>query len=241
MSADSSGRVLTWNRGAERLFGWTADEMVGRPLTVIIPERFRALHHDGIARVRRTGTSKLAGKVVELAGLRRDGSELPIELSIGTWTGPEGMAFSGVLRDITERRRAEAELAAASKELERANAELETLVYSASTTSRAQWCPCSATSRTPSATAAAATWWWWSTAVTAPTGGRRAVGPRQRQGDPARAPRARVRGLRAAGGPLDRRGHRDGPGHLPQDRRGPGRGSGHRLTRRPVPGRGLSP
>src|SRR5215213_2026991 len=47
VSADSSGRVLTWNRGAERLFGWTADEMVGRPLTVIIPERFRALHSDG--------------------------------------------------------------------------------------------------------------------------------------------------------------------------------------------------
>jgi PAS domain S-box-containing protein len=132
VSADSSGRVLTWNRGAERLFGWTADEMVGRPLTVVIPERFRALHSDGIARVRRSGTSKLAGTVVELSGLRRDGSEVPIQLSIGTWNGPEGMAFSGVLRDITERKRAEDELAAANKELERANAELETLVYSAS-------------------------------------------------------------------------------------------------------------
>ncbi|HJU00876.1 MAG TPA: PAS domain S-box protein [Actinomycetes bacterium] len=132
VSADSSGRVLTWNRGAERLFGWTSAEMVGRPLTVIIPERFRALHSDGIARVRRTGSSKLAGKVVELAGLRRDGSELPIELSVGTWSGADGMAFSGVLRDITERKRAEAELAATNKELERANAELETLVYSAS-------------------------------------------------------------------------------------------------------------
>ena len=132
VSADSSGRVLTWNRGAERLFGWTATEMVGRPLTVIMPERFRALHTDGIARVRRTGSSKLAGKVVELSGLRRDGSEVPIELSVGTWNGPEGMAFSGVLRDITERKRAEAELAAANRELERANAELETLVYSAS-------------------------------------------------------------------------------------------------------------
>jgi two-component system, LuxR family, sensor kinase FixL len=132
VSADSSGRLLTWNGGAERLFGWTADEIVGRPLTVIIPERFRQLHEDGLARVRRTGSSKLAGQVVELAGLRRDGTEVPIELSIGAWNGPDGLAFSGVLRDISERKRAEAALAAANRELERANAELETLVYSAS-------------------------------------------------------------------------------------------------------------
>jgi PAS domain S-box-containing protein len=132
VSADSSGRLLTWNGGAERMFGWTATEILGRPLTVIIPERFRQLHQDGIARVRRTGVSKLAGQVVELSGLRRDGSEFPIELSIGSWNGPEGIAFSGVLRDITERKRAEAALAGANRELERANAELETLVYSAS-------------------------------------------------------------------------------------------------------------
>jgi two-component system, LuxR family, sensor kinase FixL len=132
VSVDSSGRLLTWNGGAERLFGWTASEIVGRPLTVIIPERFRQLHEEGIARVRRTGVSKLAGQVVELAALHRDGGELPIELSIGSWTGPEGIAFSGVLRDITDRKRAEAALAGANRELERANAELETLVYSAS-------------------------------------------------------------------------------------------------------------
>jgi PAS domain S-box-containing protein len=132
VSVDGSGRLLTWNGGAERLFGWTSEEIVGRPLTVIIPERFRELHQEGIARVRRTGVSKLAGQVVELAGLRRDGVEFPIELSIGSWNGPDGIAFSGVLRDITDRKRAEAALAGANRELERANAELETLVYSAS-------------------------------------------------------------------------------------------------------------
>jgi PAS domain S-box-containing protein len=57
VSADSSGRLLTWNRGAERLFGWTATEVVGKPLTVTIPERFRQLHSDGIARVRCTCSS----------------------------------------------------------------------------------------------------------------------------------------------------------------------------------------
>jgi PAS domain S-box-containing protein len=132
VSADSFGRLLSWNVGAERMFGWKAEEVVGRSLTVIIPERLRGLHEDGIARVRRSGHSKLAGSVVELVGLRRDGGEFPIELSIGAWDGPDGLAFSAVIRDATERKQAEAALAAANRELERTNAELETLVYSAS-------------------------------------------------------------------------------------------------------------
>jgi len=132
VSADSFGRLLSWNSGAERMFGWRAEEVVGRPLTVIIPERLRALHEAGITRVRQTGHSKLAGSVVELIGLHRDGSEFPIELSVGAWNGPDGLAFSGVIRDITERKQAESALAAANRELERTNAELETLVYSAS-------------------------------------------------------------------------------------------------------------
>jgi len=64
--------------------------------------------------------------------LRRDGSEFPVELSIGTWEAGDGLSFSGVIRDITERKRAEEALAGANRELERTNAELETLVYSAS-------------------------------------------------------------------------------------------------------------
>jgi PAS domain S-box-containing protein len=132
VSADGHGRLLSWNRGAERMFGWRAEEVLGRPLTVIIPERLRGLHEEGIARVRQTGRSKLAGSVVELVGLRRDGTEFPVELSIGAWQGPDGLAFSGVIRDISERKQAEAALAAANRELERTNAELETLVYSAS-------------------------------------------------------------------------------------------------------------
>jgi PAS domain S-box-containing protein len=132
VSADAEGRLRSWNQGAEQMFGWAADEVLGRPLTVIIPERLRALHEEGLARVRQSGHSKLAGSVVELVALHRDGHEFPVELSIGAWRSSEGLAFSGVIRDITERRRAEDALAAASRELERTNAELETLMYSAS-------------------------------------------------------------------------------------------------------------
>jgi len=133
VSADGDGRLRSWNRGAQRMFGWQAEEVLGRSLTVIVPERFRRPHVEGLARVRRTGQSKLAGSVVELMALRRDGSEFPIELSIGVWDDVSaGLSFSGVIRDITERKRAEEALATSRRELERTNAELETLVYSAS-------------------------------------------------------------------------------------------------------------
>jgi two-component system, LuxR family, sensor kinase FixL len=132
VSADADGCLRSWNRGAERMFGWRADEVVGLPLTVIVPERLRAAHEAGIARVRSTGTSKLAGTVVELTALHKDGHEFPIELSIGAWLDGDGLTFSGIIRDITERKKAQDAISAANRELERTNAELETLVYSAS-------------------------------------------------------------------------------------------------------------
>src|SRR5919197_241086 len=101
VSADLHGRVRSWSQGAERMFGWRAEEVVGGPLTVIIPQRLRAGHQQGLARVRRTGHAKLAGRTVELVALRRDGTEFPVELSIGMWLSKQGPQFSGVVRDIT--------------------------------------------------------------------------------------------------------------------------------------------
>ena len=110
VSADTDGRLLSWNKGAEAMFGWSRDEVIGQPLTVIIPERFHQAHSAGIARVAASGHSTLAGTVIELAAVRRDGTEFPVELSIGMWESAEGRGFSGVIRDITERAQAEAAL-----------------------------------------------------------------------------------------------------------------------------------
>mgnify|MGYP003287615000 CR=1 FL=1 len=121
VSADSDGRVRSWNTAAERMFGWRAEEVLGRPLTVIIPQRFHAMHQQGLARVRQTGRSELAGSVVELVGLRRDGSGFPVELSIGMWQSSKGLRFSGVLRDITSRKQAEQALQEAKQAAEQAN------------------------------------------------------------------------------------------------------------------------
>jgi two-component system, cell cycle sensor histidine kinase and response regulator CckA len=108
LSADADSRIMSWNAGAARMFGWSAQETIGRDLTMLMPERFRAGHRAGVARLVATGEPKLVGTgPVQLEGLRRDGTEFPIELTLGAWSGPEGQLFTGVVRDISERRELE--------------------------------------------------------------------------------------------------------------------------------------
>lgn len=86
---------------------------------MIIPERFRRAHQDGIRQVAATGKSRIAGKMVECAGLRKDGGEFFVELSVATWQTKEGAFFGGICRDITERKRVEEALRQAHDELEK--------------------------------------------------------------------------------------------------------------------------
>jgi adenylate cyclase len=125
--ADERGCVVLWNPAAERLFGYRAEEMHGKSLTRIIPERYRQAHEAGIERVRSTGVMTLAGRTVELTALRGDGSEVPIELSLATWTTVEGRYFGGIIRDVTDRKRAERDLRAANQALNEKNEELQAL------------------------------------------------------------------------------------------------------------------
>jgi PAS domain S-box-containing protein len=109
IAADAHSRIVFWNPSAERIFGWTAAEALGEPLTMLMPEAFREPHRQGIARVRDGGERHvLGGPPVELVGLRRDGSEFPIELSLGSWTDDDGAepCFTGVVRDVSERAQA---------------------------------------------------------------------------------------------------------------------------------------
>lgn len=121
INADSVGKVVEWNLSAERLFGYTKAEIIGQPLTVLMPERFRNLHSEGLARVVAGGTPHVIGKTVELAGLHKDGSEFPLEFSLAQWQAAEGQFFTAIIRDITERKRAE-------QALLQSEADLKTLV-----------------------------------------------------------------------------------------------------------------
>ena len=127
ISVDESGRVVLWNLGAEKMFGKSEKDMTGKPLTAIIPERYRAAHEAGINRLNMNEKPRVVGQTVELTAVRDDGSEFPIELSLGTWTISERRFFSGIIRDITDRKKVEKEVMLANRALDEKNQQLEAL------------------------------------------------------------------------------------------------------------------
>jgi len=104
--ADGRGLIVSWNRAASRLFGHSMEEILGQPLTLLMPERYRQAHERGLARIEATGEGRLMGRVIELHGLRKSGEEFPIELSLATWKTAKGSYYSGIIRDISERKKA---------------------------------------------------------------------------------------------------------------------------------------
>jgi PAS domain S-box-containing protein len=107
IAADSDGRITFWNNGARNLFGYQEDEVLGQPLTLLMPERYRGAHQRGLERVRSTGDQRTTGKTLEVEGLRKDGVEFPVELRLAAWAVGDRTFFSGIVRDVTERKQAE--------------------------------------------------------------------------------------------------------------------------------------
>jgi two-component system, LuxR family, sensor kinase FixL len=118
MSED--GVVAGWNDHAVTLFGWTRAEALGRTMAdLIIPERYRAAHKHGLERYLASGQATVLGRRAEVSGIRRNGEEFPLELSIAAVPG-ERLLFVGFLRDLTERntlRQARAEVARMSQQM----------------------------------------------------------------------------------------------------------------------------
>ena len=108
VSIDDASVIIDWNPTAQRMFGWSREEAVGRVLTtLIVPERHRESHHRGLERFLREGKHGLLNRRVETHALARDGREFDVELSV--WPVEEGgrYTFSAFIRDISRRRAAE--------------------------------------------------------------------------------------------------------------------------------------
>jgi PAS domain S-box-containing protein len=130
---DPSGLIQIVNRQTEVLFGYPRAELLGRPVEVLLPERFRGVHLGHRAGYQRDPRTRSMGTDLELFGLRRDGSEFPLEISLSPMTLDDGetLIISNV-RDVTARKAADERLRATAEDLSRSNAELEQFAYVAS-------------------------------------------------------------------------------------------------------------
>ncbi|MBI5233209.1 MAG: PAS domain S-box protein, partial [Deltaproteobacteria bacterium] len=102
------GVVTLWNKSAERIFGYTSDEVIGKNLhDIIVPERYKEKSREGLKNFFETGSGPVVGKTIEITALRKDGSEFPVELSISAMRIGDEWQTAAIVRDITERKRAE--------------------------------------------------------------------------------------------------------------------------------------
>ncbi|GEM_PF-578729 len=119
ISIDEKGRIISWNRQAERIFGWARNDVKGKLLAdVIIPRQFREAHTRGLKHFLETKEGPVLGKTVELTALHRESREFPVELTIWPIQTKQGYHFNAFLRDITERKKTEDQLKSTYVDLE---------------------------------------------------------------------------------------------------------------------------
>lgn len=117
---DATGTIQSFNAAAERTFGYRAEEVIGRNVAVLMGEPHRSRHDAYLQHYLETGEARIIGTGRVVDGLRKDGTTFPLELSVGAWTAGGQRFFTGIMRDITERKRAEE---AVRRERDRAEAE----------------------------------------------------------------------------------------------------------------------
>ncbi|OFY93887.1 MAG: hypothetical protein A3K10_10410 [Bacteroidetes bacterium RIFCSPLOWO2_12_FULL_31_6] len=115
---DENGFILEWNEGAELNFGYDRHEMLNKPLTMLMPKRYREGHEKGLALAVKNRILAHKGETFELFGLHKNGKEFPIELSLGSWEREGKLFFSAIIIDVTERKLSEKHLLQANSILE---------------------------------------------------------------------------------------------------------------------------
>ncbi len=127
IAIDERGMIESFNSAAERIFGYAAEEVIGQSVNRLMPSPYREEHDGYIQRYLRTGVSRVIGISREIVGRRKDGSNVPLEIHVSEVQLGNRRGFTGIVRDITERKQAEAELRKAKEAAEESNRELAVL------------------------------------------------------------------------------------------------------------------
>ncbi len=115
ITMDSRQRIVFWNAAAEQAFGYTEAEILGKPVSQIVPHHFREQNHQAVENAITTGQRRLVGKMIEVAGLHKDKTEFPIEMSLAEWRIDAGLFFTAIVRDISEKKLAQARIEQSEK------------------------------------------------------------------------------------------------------------------------------
>lgn len=121
ITIDEGGIIESINPAAERIFGYKTEQLIGKNVTLIMPESFRVAHEDGRRRAKETGELRIIGQYLEVEGLKKDGLIFPLAIAINRMKLQDRYVFTGILRDITNQKQKELELVQAKDEAERAN------------------------------------------------------------------------------------------------------------------------
>ncbi|MBF0487460.1 MAG: DUF3365 domain-containing protein [Nitrospirae bacterium] len=116
ISTDSRGVIIAFNRGAESLFGYTAEEVINKPISILIPERLNEAYLRAFKTFQLLGESYMSGKRVEFEGLRKDGTEFSFDISLASWKTKSGTFYTGIARDITAHKKMENQINASLRE-----------------------------------------------------------------------------------------------------------------------------
>ena len=107
VTTDDNGNILYFNKIIKTLFGYSTEELAGKNLTILMPEKFKESYLNGLEEYKTSGKHKLVGKTVQTEGLRKDGTTFPFEMSLATWKSDQTTYFTAIIRDMTERKKAE--------------------------------------------------------------------------------------------------------------------------------------
>ncbi|MFQ5454556.1 MAG: PAS domain S-box protein, partial [Candidatus Zixiibacteriota bacterium] len=129
ITIDKSGIIQTFNPSAEKIFGWQKAEVIGKNVSLLMPEPYKSEHNEYLQKYNETGEAKVLGFSRELPAVRKDGSTFTMEISVSRMNWGYEPNFIGIVRDISERKNEERQLKFYSRELERSNRDLQEFAY----------------------------------------------------------------------------------------------------------------